>query len=99
MWALCFLSCNVPRNPPPKKKNTLKPSEASSNGLIGSGKEEKGSVSDEDRLNRTAGDGDEGTNQANDIIRGEIRWPETRVQKFELWNYVWGVGGGWWLSL
>lgn len=35
-------------------------------------------MSDQDRLNRTTGEGDEGTNQVNHIIRGEIRWPEMR---------------------
>lgn len=43
-------------------------------------------MSDQDRLNRTTGEGDEGTNQVSDIIRGEIRWPEMRVRKFELWE-------------
>lgn len=47
-------------------------------------------MSDQNRLNRTTGEGDEGTNQANHFIRGEIRWPEMRVRKFELWEIMCG---------
>lgn len=44
-------------------------------------------MSDENRLNRTAGGRDEGTKGG--IIRGEVRWPERRGRKFELRNDVW----------
>lgn len=73
-----------------KKKNTLKPSEASSNCLIGAVKEEQGPCQIRTGLTAPLERGVEGLNRANNIIRGEIRWPEMRVRKFELWEIMCG---------
>lgn len=77
IYTLCFFSFDFPI------KHTLKPSETITNSLIRTAKEEKGPCQIRTDLTGPLERENGGTNQVNDIIRGDIRWPE-----FELWNYV-----------